>query len=184
MAYNAEASVIKLLCVNINTPASHMLKHKFGTTLKVQQNIDVYNAFYRVCPPGNPETKFVPKEASYLVATMFYKYRNRHDVESCIKFEDALHRAYSLCTSETARRTFETLLSQIPGTSGFNHQIARVCALMTSTCDLSSIDYVALLYDVSHWHHDDSIARRWSRVMHQYNTPHEHAECEAFENNE
>lgn len=181
MNYTAEASVIKLLCANINTPASHMLKHKCGTVLRTQQNIDVYNAFYRVCPPGNSDTQFIPKEAAYFIATMFYKYRNRHNVESNLRFEDALHHAYVACTSESSRRSFETLLSQVPGTPGFNHQMARVCSLMAHTCDMSRIDYVALLYDIGHWHRDKSIARRWSSVMHKYNPTSEINERETFE---
>lgn len=160
--------IITLLAANIKSSASYILARKFGTTLKAQQDIDVYHAYFRVIPPDHPDTQYISREAIYLVATMFYRYRNNHDVETKMNFEDALHIGYAQCNSDTSRKNFERLFSQTPGTPGFNRAFFTVCRLMEKRVNLADINYAKLLDDIQAWQFNRNVIIRWSRVMHKY----------------
>lgn len=163
--------VIHMLAASVSTPASYIMSRKFGTTLKAmqsKQDIDVYSAFFRVAPPDHPAMQYVPREACYLIATMFYKYRNRHNVDITMRFEDALHIGYTTCGSESGRKIYERLLSQIPGTISFNKAFAEICRRLTKNVDLTRIDYAKLLEDICAWNKNRNVIIRWSRVMHKY----------------
>lgn len=181
MTYTAEMVTIKGLCTHIQTGTSHFLKKRFGKLLKTQTDINVYSAFDTVFPTGNPETQYIPKEAAFLVATMFYKYRNKHDTPTeLMPFEEALRRGYSVCGSESGKRDYERLLAMTPGTQAFSHTMASICNRLQKVCDLSAINYVALLHDVTYWNKDRGIARRWSRTMHRFAVP---VDMDEFDNN-